>query len=300
MKESLGLYVFLLITWISVSTYWYTCRIQNLCIPENLKFTEGALLSAEASSSGLKIIGTNIGAADNIRFIHSRQHPFISGGIKVAFNNVETYLSLNDDLALEVTGTYASTEKNNTLLDNLGLARAEAFKAWMVMQGADRSQIITRFTESDSLPFIHDTLSNGLAFRIVNKPEEERIGPDELKAVERRLKENYQPFYFESTSANLKVNDHLKAYVRDLRIFLDAYPDKNITLVGHTDESGSAEANVRIGRSRAEYVRQLLSETGINYQQMRTNSKGESMPVASNKTKEGQSKNRRVEIQFNP
>lgn len=300
MKESLGLYIFILAAWMSVSTYWYTCRIRNLCIPEEFMFKEGAILSAGPSALNLSITGTNISVADNIKFLHSRQHPMITGRIKLAFNDMETFLSLNDDLALEISGAYAAGEKNHSLLDNLGQARAEAFKAWLVKQGCSRSQLITRFVKKDNLAFNRDTLRNGLTFRVIDMPEKEGISVEELQAIGKRLRENNQPLYFaDNPSAYaLSINNDLRDYIRDLRVFLNANPDRMITLVGYTDESGSAETNVRIGRMRAEYVRQMLSEAGVNYYQMRTNSKGEKVPVASSDIREEQYKNCRVEIKF--
>lgn len=301
MKESLGLYIFLLSTWMVLSTYWYTCGVRNRCISEVFEYTEEAFLSSTTAAVpfGLKVAGTQIMAEDNIRFIRSRHVPIISGPVKRAFNRVQSYLSIHDDEAIEVTGAYASTEKNNTLLNSLGLARAGAFKAWMIKQGIGGNQIVIRQVKNDSLTFTHDTLISALTFKIIDLPEEKTVSKKELSEVENRLKDNYHPFYFEPSSTALLIDQNLRSYVQDLKTYMEAYPDHTIILVGHTDESGDAETNVRIGRERAEYVMQLLSQAGINDQQMLTNSKGASMPVADHGNKKGINANRRVEIQFN-
>lgn len=297
MKESLGLYILLLAAWTILSTCWYTCEIRNRCISEAFEDTE-ELLSAGNSSFDLKITDTRIVVVENTKFIHSHHIPIISGPVKLAFNRIQTYLLDHDDLAIEVTGAYTPMEKNHSLLSNLGLARAEAFKAWMVEQGIKRNQIITSQISTDTLTFAHDTVLSALAFKMRDLPEEKIVNKEELKEIAARLKNNYRPFYFESSSTKLFINQDLRNYVQDLKVYLDANPDHIITLVGYTDESGDAETNVRIGRMRAEYVRQKLSQAGIDDQQIRTNSKGASAPAADHDTKKS-NQNRRVEIQFN-
>ncbi len=66
---------------------------------------------------------------------------------------------------------------------------------------------------------------------------------------------------------------------------------------GHTDDSGSAEHNMRLALRRAESVRRYLnSEQGIPLHRMSVISYGESRPAADNGTSEGRAANRRVEI----
>ncbi len=74
--------------------------------------------------------------------------------------------------------------------------------------------------------------------------------------------------------------------------------DKNVYLEiqGHTDSTGSSEYNMRLGEERAEAVRLYLNEKGVALNRMGTISYGETVPVDSNKTRVGRSKNRRVVI----
>jgi peptidoglycan-associated lipoprotein len=74
--------------------------------------------------------------------------------------------------------------------------------------------------------------------------------------------------------------------------------NKNVYLEiqGHTDATGAAEANYKLGEARAETVRRYLNKQGIALNRMSTISYGKDEPVESNKTKEGRSKNRRVVV----
>lgn len=70
-----------------------------------------------------------------------------------------------------------------------------------------------------------------------------------------------------------------------------------IIAVGHTDSKGTDAYNQKLSIQRSEAVKAYLLNKGIEKNRVYTEGKGESQPVADNGTKEGQAKNRRVEIE---
>ncbi len=70
-----------------------------------------------------------------------------------------------------------------------------------------------------------------------------------------------------------------------------------IIAVGHTDSIGTDAYNQKLSVSRSEAVKAYLVSKGIEKSRVYTEGKGEKQPVADNKTAEGRSKNRRVEIE---
>ena len=70
-----------------------------------------------------------------------------------------------------------------------------------------------------------------------------------------------------------------------------------IIAVGHTDSDGSDAMNQKLSVARSEAVKAHLTGKGVEKNRVYTEGKGEKQPVADNKTKEGKSKNRRVEIE---
>lgn len=70
-----------------------------------------------------------------------------------------------------------------------------------------------------------------------------------------------------------------------------------VNVTGHTDSRGSNAWNAVLSKHRAEAVKKYLVEHGIDATRFAsTEGMGPKVPVADNKTKEGRSKNRRVEI----
>ncbi|HYC35183.1 MAG TPA: OmpA family protein [Usitatibacter sp.] len=71
-----------------------------------------------------------------------------------------------------------------------------------------------------------------------------------------------------------------------------------VIATGHTDSIGSDAYNQRLSERRAAAVKDYLVSKGIPNSKITTIGKGESQPVATNKTAEGRQKNRRVDIEF--
>ena len=88
-----------------------------------------------------------------------------------------------------------------------------------------------------------------------------------------------------------------KAKLDDLVSKVKAINLEVIIAVGHTDSVGTDAYNQKLSVRRAEAVKDYLVGKGIEKNRVYTEGKGELQPVADNKTKEGQAKNRRVEIE---
>jgi len=70
----------------------------------------------------------------------------------------------------------------------------------------------------------------------------------------------------------------------------------SLKLAGHTDNTGSAELNMRLSKDRAESVKAYLVSQGVNASRVEATGYGLTQPIATNKTAAGRQKNRRVEF----
>lgn len=77
---------------------------------------------------------------------------------------------------------------------------------------------------------------------------------------------------------------------------LQNHPDRQIVVEGHTDSQGPDGMNRELSRERAERVREFLVRNGVPEGNIRSVGRGESEPIANNRSAEGRANNRRVEI----
>jgi len=100
--------------------------------------------------------------------------------------------------------------------------------------------------------------------------------------------------YFATAKSMLKSES-----IPVLRMVVDLlkkYPDYTVEVIGHTDDVGSEENNLSLSKSRAIAVVEFINKNIINTGRIFAEGHGESEPIASNETKDGRSKNRRVEF----
>lgn len=101
--------------------------------------------------------------------------------------------------------------------------------------------------------------------------------------------------FFDFDKAVLK--DEGKAKLDDLAGKVQGINLEVIIAVGHTDSVGGDGYNQKLSLRRSEAVKAYLVGKGIDANRVYTEGKGESQPVADNKSKDGRAKNRRVEIE---
>jgi outer membrane protein OmpA-like peptidoglycan-associated protein len=92
------------------------------------------------------------------------------------------------------------------------------------------------------------------------------------------------------------LNASSKAALNKFANSLKETPETDVTIYGHTDNTGSKEVNVQLSKNRAAAVASFLNSNGIPTDRMTTEGKAFDEPVADNATAEGRAKNRRVEI----
>jgi outer membrane protein OmpA-like peptidoglycan-associated protein len=100
---------------------------------------------------------------------------------------------------------------------------------------------------------------------------------------------------FETGKADLKqeLKENLAAIGAILQSLLT---ESKVSVEGHTDNVGTPEFNQKLSEQRAKAVMQYLIERGVDANRLQSVGYGLTNPVASNDTKEGQAKNRRVEL----
>lgn len=100
--------------------------------------------------------------------------------------------------------------------------------------------------------------------------------------------------FFETGSSKIKAESHES--LKTLAGLLNKHPEIKTTVEGHTDKTGNEDNNIKLSKDRAQAVVDFLVKNGESIDHIDAKGYGSSKPIASNDTKEGKAKNRRVEI----
>jgi outer membrane protein OmpA-like peptidoglycan-associated protein len=99
---------------------------------------------------------------------------------------------------------------------------------------------------------------------------------------------------FESASTQLTADSGRT--LTNLSQILKAYPNAQVQLSGHTDNTGAPDTNQTLSLDRANAVKQMLVNSGVSGDRIATAGYGQDRPIASNNTEEGRARNRRLEL----
>ena len=102
-------------------------------------------------------------------------------------------------------------------------------------------------------------------------------------------------FYFESGKSEIKAVNF--ALLNKIDQASKKFPKSKLVISGHTDSTGNPRKNKLLSEKRAANVAKFLKDTkGIKSSRISVRGFGAEKPVASNNTKEGRSRNRRIEV----
>ena len=127
------------------------------------------------------------------------------------------------------------------------------------------------------------------------KAEAERLAAEQ--AFKRQVE--MLDVHFGTAQDQLTFNEGEQNIVDRLCDMMKADPSMRIKITGHTDNTGNAAKNLSFfGMKRAKALKAYMVEQGVDASQIECDSKGQTEPVADNKTREGRAKNRRANIKF--
>lgn len=148
-------------------------------------------------------------------------------------------------------------------------------------------------------------LSGGLIGNYMDKQEaamRQQLAESEAISVQRQgnnLALNFKSdMVFDTGSADVKGAS--AADLQQVAKIMNDYPQTRVMVAGHTDSVGSNESNQKLSERRANAVKNLLVNNGVNANRIVAKGYGETQPIASNDTAAGRQQNRRVKITIEP
>ncbi|WP_299891501.1 OmpA family protein [uncultured Lacinutrix sp.] len=289
--------------------YWFLCC--KPCLEAKQAAIEAAAIEAAkpevkaATKNAFSIIDTKssirFNSNDNFNFKASDFSILepVSSDLTNKIERLSTYLKDNPGKTVDITGHYTSGEKNNTVFPNLGLARANSVKNYFVSHGMSSKDINTFGKLNDDLVPDENYIYYGPAtYKIGTIDPDDTSAADALKQLGEEIKADPLVLYFDSGAASISLTANQREKVAKMVRYVDKV-DTSISVIGHTDNTGNRDANIKLGKNRAEFVKTYLVQNGISANKISTSSKGPDKPIADNNTDEGKAKNRRVVVTIN-
>ncbi|WP_298237353.1 OmpA family protein [uncultured Algibacter sp.] len=223
----------------------------------------------------------------------------VSGDVENGVLKLKDYLFANPSKTLKITGFYKSDEVNNSAYPNLGLARANSVKNYLVLHGVASKQIDTYGKLNDAInPDNNRTLFGPLEFGMLTTDASDTSYIEALEKSCDAVRANPLVLHFKTGEAAIALTSEQRQKIADISHCVDKLGVK-VQVVGHTDNTGDATNNVVLGQQRADFAKGYLIKNGILEGNIETSSKGQAEPIADNATDEGKSQNRRTVITIN-
>lgn len=199
-------------------------------------------------------------------------------------DSIFNFLNKNQGKELMISAKYLQSEGKPR-----GVDRANFLKNVLVKAGINPNRIIPKAVMSDYSFDSNGNYADGIAmlFNTISQEVEEAFE----KSISNKI------LYADFGAVAFKADRNLQAYAFELKNYLHKYTDKNVSITGHTDDVGTTAGNYKFGLKRANNVRNYLVSQGIDSKRIKAYSKGETAPIASNKTEEGRAENRRITIE---
>ncbi|ASV30364.1 OmpA family protein [Maribacter cobaltidurans] len=220
----------------------------------------------------------------------------LATGIGTGISQLKAYFLENGNKVINVIGYYASNEENNTAYPNLGLARANAVKNNLVEQGIPSAQINTSSTLMDEMVPKDGIYYGPMAYNVDIRSEN---ADEELSALFDKINADPLVLYFNTAEASINLDMEQRQKVADISRYLDKVAEATVSITGHTDNTGMAETNMKLGMDRANFAKDYFIRNGISTDRITTSSKGQEEPIVDNATEEGKGKNRRTVVTLN-
>lgn len=217
-----------------------------------------------------------------------------SDSIVTGLEKLKEILIANPNQKITITGYTLSNEKNTTTFENLGFARAQNIKAFLVSKGLPKSQLQTNGEIVDAWKMNGDTLAGPLKFQFNELQSPEKS--DEWSSLKDQINANPLVLHFNTNKSSENLSKDERQKVIDIVKYSNHFPDAKIQIVGHSDNTGGRDANVKLAQKRADFTKNYLVKNGVKSSNIETSSVGPDNPDSDNTSAEGKAKNRRTVI----
>lgn len=141
------------------------------------------------------------------------------------------------------------------------------------------------------------TLPDGASISVGENSAESKLVAfieDSNQAVNTTTWFSLDRLYFETGKSTLKPES--QEQLSNIAAIMKGFPKVQLKIGGYTDNTGSAETNMKISNDRAQATMKELIGLGVAADRLKAEGYGPEHPVADNATAEGKAQNRRIDV----
>jgi outer membrane protein OmpA-like peptidoglycan-associated protein len=215
----------------------------------------------------------------------------IGDSIDIGINELKDYLDTHPNDKARIVGKCISTEENTSAFPNLGMARANHVKNYLLSKGIPANRLDMTGVVVETWDKSGNVVKGPIIIDIINTANVKTVNWTEFR---RKLNESPLLLAFNSGEASIALSVEQREMIANLSKYLDNNEGSMISIVGHTDNLGDRNANIRLGLERAEFAKAYLAKNGVSADRIEASSKGPDQPIADNSLESGRAKNRRT------
>ncbi len=280
----LAFLVFLLFCVFLVFARWYyVCEVKQTCEPVVEEEQDMRLKSLQLKYDGEVILRDY----DEFAFGKGRISPRLNANNEAFLDTLAEILKQDSTKNVTITAFYRESEDQlqPSYFENIGVARADSIRLLLVGRGVHENRISLDHGISED-----ESLQKPLFFELYEPATLSEY--DKVQFTFTNMTFSDANFKFDSDE--FIPGQPFLLYADSLKTYLGLHSDKKLTIIGHTDNKGSRKYNMDLGMRRAKNAKKYLIEELEITAPIEVESMGETHPIATNKTKKGQQKNRRV------
>ncbi len=273
---------------------------QNWFIPVGAGFKLG-VAKALNLDFGYSVNFMKTNQFDGVRGTRDDKFSYGHAGIEIALGKKKSSQLQNYSpiAALREEAAAESMELRNKLAMMEAQRAADAAQYTRDMADDDGDGVTNKFDKCANTPSATAVDGAGCPIKF---PEAVIVNPVTEKVTERIIVTEEDRKVVNEAIKNLEFETGKSAIKESSNTSLDKVAqlliEKNFSLklAGHTDNVGSASANMKLSKDRAESVKAYLVEKGANPSLIEATGYGAGQPISTNKTVKGRQQNRRVEF----
>lgn len=254
------------LTWLIILAIWVfggfwlgnsmCCGVGGAAAASGLLIKDGAVTVASTNAGNL-IFGLN-GAEPTIE----------PAAVKTEFDDLADYVKSHPQKSLTLNGEYMATENNGTSFDNLGLARADALRGYLISLGVPAAQLLTGSSLKENLEIEDNRVFGAMNYVFGTVASGRNLNIQDAAAFSVTADDNLV-FPMSAYEYNEPLSENLKASFKKTADYLKANPERSIRITGlYTDKEENNSVLPSLGMARANDIKGMLTDMGVPSRQV--------------------------------